>query len=102
MRKVNDILQAIPIDCAMRWRTFLCAALLGFASTGTPSATPAISAGGRGHSIALSVDGTVRTWGNDTSGQLGVGRSLESSKALVVTGATGIKKLPRAIGTSSR
>ena len=57
------------------------------------AATPAISAGGRGHSIALNVDGTIRTWGNDASGQLGVGRSLESSKPLVVAGATGISKI---------
>ena len=61
--------------------------------TAAHAATPAISAGGRGHSIALSADGTIRTWGIDSSGQLGVGRSLESSKPLVVTGATAINKI---------
>ena len=39
------------------------------------AATPAISSGNQ-HSVALHADGTVRTWGDDSSGQLGLGRTL--------------------------
>ena len=53
------------------------------------AATPSINAGGS-HSIALHADGTVRAWGNDGSGQLGVGRSLASGTPITVAGATDI------------
>ena len=53
------------------------------------AATPSINAGGS-HSIALHADGTIRAWGNDAGGQLGVGRSLASANPITVAGATGI------------
>jgi len=42
-----------------------------------------VSAGGS-HSLALHADGTVRSWGDDSAGALGVGRSLVSSSPAVV------------------
>src|SRR5260221_14281589 len=38
-------------------------------------AAPAVSSGNH-HSVALHADGTVRTWGDDSGGQLGLGRTL--------------------------
>ena len=40
-------------------------------------ATPAVSAGAL-HSMALNADGTVRAWGDDSDGQLGTRRPLQS------------------------
>jgi Alpha-tubulin suppressor and related RCC1 domain-containing proteins len=37
------------------------------------AAAPAVSSGNH-HSVALHADGTVRTWGDDSTGQLGLGR----------------------------
>ena len=42
------------------------------------AATPAV-AGGNYHSVALSIDGTVRTWGDDRTGALGIGTQLRST-----------------------
>ena len=50
-----------------------CGALLALATAAAQGAEPAIHAGDS-HSVALHRDGTVRTWGNDFSGQLGLGR----------------------------
>jgi alpha-tubulin suppressor-like RCC1 family protein len=74
-------------------RTLLCAfaisiSLVDFSPLAV-AATPAISAGSS-HSVALNADGTIRNWGNDASGQLGIGRSLASATPSVVAGATGI------------
>jgi len=57
------------------------------ASAATPcvAATPAIAAGGV-HSMALGADGQVRTWGDDSAGELGTGRPIDSAVALVVAG----------------
>jgi alpha-tubulin suppressor-like RCC1 family protein len=33
-------------------------------------------AAGAWHSLAVHADGTVRTWGDDSAGQLGLGRPL--------------------------
>ena len=42
------------------------------------AATPTVSAGAT-HSLALHADGSVRSWGNDNAGALGLGRSLASA-----------------------
>ncbi len=51
--------------------------------------TSAVSAGGW-HSLALHADGTVRSWGDDSAGALGIGRSLVSSSPTVVAGLSGV------------
>jgi alpha-tubulin suppressor-like RCC1 family protein len=56
------------------------------------AATPAIGAGVF-HSAALASDGTVRTWGDDRSGQLGIGRALYATSPTRVTGASGIRRI---------
>ncbi len=75
--------------CSRCMHAAFCAALLCLASNIVHSATPSISAG-YSHSVALNADGTVRNWGNDASGQLGIGRSLGSSNPTAVAGASGI------------
>ncbi len=67
----------------------LCATLLCLVASSRHTAAQSISAGSS-HSTAVGVDGSVRTWGNDASGQLGVGRSLVSANPVAVAGATGI------------
>lgn len=58
-----------------------CAALVAAARAATPSVAAADF-----HSAALHEDGTVRTWGSDASGQLGLGRTTSSITPLRVTG----------------
>lgn len=55
-------------------RLFVLFVLL-FASTASQGVTPQV-AGGADHSMALTQDGRVFTWGDDSSGQLGSGRLL--------------------------
>ena len=79
------------------WRTvFACGAALLAAAT-AHAAAPAVSAGDR-FSVALHSDGTVSTWGIDSSGQLGLGRTLFSAKPVLVTGLTNASRV--ASGTS--
>jgi len=78
-----------------RYRTtLLCASIwVGcLLSTGVYAATPAISAGGS-HTIGLTSNGTVRTWGNDSYGQLGIGRLLQSSNPISSSGISGFKAI---------
>ncbi len=63
----------------------LCAAYSGPVA----AVTLAVSAGAN-HSMALKADGSVRSWGDDTSGQLGSGRSLASSFPTAVPGLSGV------------
>lgn len=63
------------------------AALL--AATFAHAATPSVSSGST-HSLALHADGTVRVWGDDSAGALGLARSLASSTPTVVNGLTGV------------
>ena len=58
-------------------------ALALFSACPVVAAPPSISAGGQ-HSLALGTDGVVRSWGNDRSGQLGVGRRLSALAPVVV------------------
>ena len=52
-------------------------------------AAPAVDAGGA-HSVALKADGTLLTWGDDSAGQLGLGRALGSATPLAVNGLSGV------------
>ena len=45
---------------------------------------------GAQHSLALHADGTVRSWGDDSLGALGVGRSLATVTPTPVAGLTGV------------
>ena len=51
----------------------------------THAVAPAVSAGNH-HSVALRTDGTVRTWGDDSSGELGLGRTLAAGAPAIVRG----------------
>jgi alpha-tubulin suppressor-like RCC1 family protein len=51
-----------------------------------------VDAGGD-HSVALMVDGTVRTWGDNGSGQLGDGTTTRRVRPVQVLGLTGIIKV---------
>jgi len=68
----------------------------GVATSNVPVAVPglvgvkAISAGAN-HSVALLANGTVVAWGDDESGQLGIGSSKESEVPTAVKGLTGVK-----------
>ncbi len=53
---------------------------------------PAISAGGR-HSVAVGADGVVRTWGDDSAGQLGLGRTLTVTAPVAVTGIANVARV---------
>jgi alpha-tubulin suppressor-like RCC1 family protein len=53
------------------------------------AATPAVSSGDS-HSLALQADGTLRAWGDDSSGQLGVGRALLARAPAAVLGLTDV------------
>ena len=53
------------------------------------SVTPRIAGGGE-HSIALKSDGTVWTWGKNGRGQLGNGKSKDSTVPVQVKNLTGI------------
>ena len=46
-------------------------------------AAPAVAAGGA-HNLAIDADGTVRSWGDDSSGALGIGRSLATPSPTAV------------------
>ncbi len=50
-------------------------------------------AGGRNHAMALSDDGHVYTWGNNTYGQLGDGTTASTTSAHVVPGLSGIVEI---------
>src|SRR5262249_10259053 len=52
----------------------------------------AVAAGGN-HCLALQADGSVWTWGQDNSGQLGDGGSLNRTSPYHVTGLSGLKEL---------
>jgi alpha-tubulin suppressor-like RCC1 family protein len=49
-------------------------------------------AGGWGHSLALRADGTVWAWGNNASGQLGIGTTEDSTVPVRVRGPRGSRR----------
>ena len=74
----------------MMKRSLLAALAWGLALGGPAgAATPAVSAGNH-HSVALHADGTVRTWGDDSSGQLGLGRTLLARAPAAVLGIANV------------
>jgi alpha-tubulin suppressor-like RCC1 family protein len=56
------------------------------------AASPAVSEGNR-HSLALHSDGTVRAWGDDSAGQLGLGRTLQASAPAIVAGIANVAQV---------
>ena len=62
-------------------------AAMGFAMLASVAhgATPMVAAG-NSHAMALHADGTVRTWGDDSRGQLGLGRTLAAPAPAPVVG----------------
>ena len=67
----------------------LLAALLYVAAAATTASAASVSAG-YGHSLALAADGTVRSWGDDSWGALGVGRPLANPTPTPVLGLTNV------------
>jgi alpha-tubulin suppressor-like RCC1 family protein len=73
-------------------RSLLAAAALFAILESAHAVAPAISAGSS-HSLALHADGTVSAWGNDLSGQLGVGRTLKYSRPVEVSGIKDVQSV---------
>jgi len=69
----------------------LAAALVMFGASAAQAA-PAVSAGDR-HVLALAADGTVRAWGDDSSGQLGLGRTLLNATPKAVIGIADVVRV---------
>src|SRR5437868_15116773 len=65
------------------------AALLLLLVAARGHAAPGVAAGAS-HSLALHADGTVRSWGDDSLGALGLGRSLATVTPTPVAGLTGV------------
>jgi alpha-tubulin suppressor-like RCC1 family protein len=55
-------------------------------------AAPSVSAGGS-HSVAVKADGSVASWGDDSAGQLGQGRTLSSSLPVKVAGLANVQSV---------
>src|SRR5580765_979367 len=71
-----------PMRAVLAFLALLCV-------TDAVAATPSVGSGSS-HSAALGTDGLVRTWGDDSSGQLGLGRPLYATSPARVAGATDI------------
>jgi len=56
------------------------------------AASPAVGEGNR-HSLALHSDGTVRSWGDDSAGQLGLGRTLQASAPAIIAGLANVAQV---------
>src|SRR6185436_9391364 len=84
----------------VRWTSLFARVALAsvLVSTAAESATPSIS-GGSAHSIALNADGTVRSWGTDFYGELGIGSQLFSSSARQVPGVSGVRAVAAGFGS---
>ena len=65
-----------------RW---ICLAWLLLIPFNGNAATPKVAAG-LGHTVALKNDGTVLAWGDDSWGQLGLGRVVQTSTPTQVMG----------------
>lgn len=65
-----------------------------FTMTLVPGVTNVIQvACGNSHSVALLGDGTVKSWGLNESGQLGLGDASNRSSATTITGLSGVAKI---------
>ncbi len=60
---------------------------------------PSIAAGG-GHSCSLLANGTVKCWGDNSSGELGNGTTTRSSPPVLVSGLTTAVAMSAAFGHS--
>lgn len=65
------------------------AILFGSSATVCAAVTPQIKVSGT-HSLALQSDGTVLAWGDNSSGELGDGTTLERQSPVAVTGLTDV------------
>ena len=73
----------------MRWSSRVACTAVCLASLGSPAAGPAVATGAW-HSLALHADGTLRSWGDDSAGALGIGRPLVTAAPVAVNGLTGV------------
>src|SRR5689334_8908723 len=76
----------------MDFRAWAAAWIAALAMAGAQAATPSISAGNN-FNLALGADGSVRSWGDDSSGQLGLGRPLTAFTPVAVSGLTGVSRI---------
>src|SRR4029079_15343483 len=70
-------------------RGALAIGLAAFGIATTEAATPFLSAG-ESHVLAVKADGSVRAWGSDISGELGVGRTVVSGTPAAVPGIANV------------
>src|SRR5262245_5204108 len=83
-----NVFAAFRFIYSLRWAV-LAASGVAWAQTG-PAVSPQVAAG-TDHSLALSADGSVYSWGRDIAGQLGLGRLRESAIPVRVAGAGGFR-----------
>src|SRR5688500_11841244 len=80
---------ALAVRCSM-WRTALLAVALS--AIAVQAASPMVRAGGL-HTVALHSDGSVRSWGDDHSGALGLGRQSYFPNPQAVQDLARVRKL---------
>jgi len=76
----------------------LCGLVLVLSGVSRAEGTPGVAAGGS-HTVVLLADGTVKAWGDNSSGQLGNGTTVSSSTPISVSGLGG-PAIAVAAGTS--
>src|SRR6185312_10158215 len=81
--------EALEIRMGRRFVLFLAALA---AACAAHAVKPMVSEGNR-HGLALHSDGTVRSWGDDSSGQLGLGRTLQASAPAIVAGIANVAEV---------
>jgi len=72
--------------------------LTAFAFPAAAAAAPPMLAAGTGHSLALANSGSLLAWGNDSYGQLGLGRALSRVSPGLISGVTGVRQLATGFG----
>jgi alpha-tubulin suppressor-like RCC1 family protein len=90
-RRVNRMPGSFPASLLAASGRLAKLSLLGILAAGisfATSAAPAVSAGVR-HVLAVGTDGRVLAWGDDSQGQLGLGRTLETNTPSAVPGVSG-------------
>ncbi len=86
----NHISRGAPIRCAMV--LFSLTILQQFIIAQT-SVTITMIRSGLGHTLALMSDGTVRAWGRNSEGQLGLGHTLDQSFPQTIPGLSGVTSI---------
>ena len=74
------------------WKRWICVVWLVLIPLSGNAVTPRVAAG-VAHTIALKNNGTLVAVGNDSSGQLGLGRLVQSSTPLEVLGLGQVRTL---------